>query len=157
MIPALSLSDADFVQMDLFRKNIEEIDPASKLKEVVASYPFYRTDPSKGLVRVVISGSKNPSEKMLGIEYAYTDIKYDNSSTYPIKGGDEAWLELEAGGGFVTPTSPLTGEIKIRKIFLGYYDSNVNQKYAMPIYIFLGDQGFAAYVSAVKDEWIEKK
>lgn len=157
MIPALSLSDADFIQLDLFRKNIEEIDPVSKTKEVVASYPFYRTDPSKGLIRVVISGSKNINEKILGIEYSYTDINYEKSSTYPIKTGEEAWAELESGGGFVTPTSPMGGEVKIRKIFLGYYDSNVNQKYAMPIYIFLGDQGFAAYVSAVKDEWIEKR
>lgn len=157
MIPALSLSDADFIQIDFFRKNIEEIDPESKTKEVVASYPFYRTDPSKGLIRTVISGSKNTNEKILGIEYAYTSIQYDKNSTYPIKTGEEAWAELSAGGGFVTPTSPTTGETKVRKIFLGYYDSNVNQKYAMPIYIFLGDQGFVAYVSAVKDEWIEKK
>jgi len=26
----------------------------------------------------------------------------------------------------------------------------------MPIYIFLGDKGFVAYVSAVKDEWTKK-
>jgi hypothetical protein len=154
-ISALSLSDADFVQLDFFRKNIEEID--TKTKEVTASYPFYRTDPSKGLIRVVVSGSKNANEKFLSIEYAYTDINYKKNSTYPIKSGEEAWNELVGGGGFVTPTSPQTGEVKVRKMFLGYYDSNVNQKYAMPIYIFLGDQGFAAYVSAVNDAWIEKK
>lgn len=154
MVKALSLSDADFVQIDFFRKNIEEIDPESKSKEVVASYPFYRTDPSKGLIRAIVSGSKVPNEKFLSIDYAYTDINYERNSTYPIKSGEEAWAELYNGGGFVTPTSPQTGEIKIRKIFLGYYDSNVNQRYAMPIYVFLGDQGFVAYVSAVTDNWI---
>lgn len=152
---ALSLSDADFVQLDYFRKNIDEVDPESKTKEIKASYPFYRTDPSKGLIRVIVSGSKQPNEKIISMEYAYTFINYEKSGTYPIKTGEEAWQELQAGGGFVAPTGPQTGSVKIRKIFLGYYDSNVNQKYAMPIYIFLGDQGFVAYTSAVSDSWIE--
>jgi len=156
LVNALSLSDADFVQIDLFRKNIDEIDPASKTKEVVASYPFYRTDPTKGLIRVVISGSKVQSEKIISMDYEYTDIDYAKSGTYPIKTGEEAWAELSSGGGYVSIGGPRTGEVKVRRIFLGYYDSNQNQKFAMPIYIFLGDQGFTAYVSAVKDEWIEK-
>lgn len=157
LIPALSLSDADFVQLDYFRKNIDEIDPESKTKEIKASYPFYRTDPSRGLIRAVISGSKQTNEKIINMEYSYTFIDYTRNGTYPIKTGEEAWAELSAGGGYIAPTGPQTGEVKIRKIFLGYYDSNVNQKYAMPIYIFLGDQGFVAYVSAVNDTWIETK
>lgn len=156
MVNALSLSDADFVQLDLFRKNLDEIDQASKTKEVIASYPFYRTDPLKGLVRIVVSGSKNQNEKILGLDYAYTAIDYKKSGTYYIKTGEEAWAELSAGGGYVSPTGPKTGEIKIRRIFLGYYDSGTTQQYAMPIYIFLGDQNFTAYVSAVTEEWIKK-
>jgi len=156
MVNALSLSDADFVQLDLFRKNLDEIDQASKTKEVIASYPFYRTDPLKGLVRIVVSGSKNQNEKILSLDYAYTAIDYKKSGTYYIKTGEEAWAELSAGGGYVSPTSPKTGEIKVRRIFLGYYDSGTTQQYAMPIYIFLGDQNFTAYVSAVSEEWIKK-
>lgn len=156
MVNALSLSDADFVQLDLFRRNIDEIDPASKTKEVVASYPFYRTDPLKGLIRVVVSGSKNQNEKVITLDYQYTTIDYTRNGTYPIKTGEEAWAELSSGGGYVSPTSPKTGEIKIRRIFLGYYDSGTTQQYAMPIYIFLGDQNFTAYVSAVSETWIKK-
>lgn len=154
MVNALSLSDADFVQMDLFRKNIDEIDPATKSKEIVASYPFYRTDPTKGLIRAVITGSKIQGEKIITMEYQYTDIDYAKNGTYPIKTGEEAWTELSTGGGFVSPGGPKSGEVKVRRIFLGYYDSNENQRFAMPIYVFLGDKGFTAYVSAVKDEWI---
>ncbi|KKT73535.1 MAG: hypothetical protein UW68_C0007G0020 [Candidatus Collierbacteria bacterium GW2011_GWB1_44_6] len=157
LVNALSLSDADFVQIDIFRKNIDEIDPESKTKEVVASYPFYRTDPTKGLIRTVVTGSKIQNEKIISMDYEYTDIDYAKSGTYPIKTGEEAWAELSAGGGFVSPVGPKTGEVKIRRIFLGYYDSNENQQYAMPIYVFLGDQGFTAYVSAISEEWIEKK
>lgn len=156
LVNALSLSDADFVQIDLFRKNIDEVDPASKSKEIKASYPFYRTDPLKGLIRVVVSGSKNQNEKIISMDYEYTTIDYTKNGTYPIKTGEEAWAELSSGGGYVSPNSPKTGDIKIRRIFLGYYDSGTSQQYAMPIYIFLGDQNFTAYVSAVSETWIKK-
>ena len=155
LINALSLSDADFIQIDLFRKDIEEVDPENE-KEVVASYPFYRTDPGKGLIRVVVSGGRTTAEKYIYIDYGYTAIQYENSGTYPVKTGEEAWTELSSGGGLVTVSSPKGGEIKIRKIFLGYYDAEGGQNYSMPIYIFLGDQGLVAYVSAVREEWIKK-
>lgn len=153
---ALSLSDSDFVQIDLFRKNIDEIDPDSKTKEIKATYPFYRTDPNKGLVRAVVSGSKNLSDKIISIEYAYNRIDYATSGVYPIKTGEEAWAELESGGGYVFKGESGATEVKIRRVFLGYFDANISTGYAMPVYIFLGDRGFTAYVSAVRDEWLKK-
>lgn len=156
LINALSLSDADFVQLDLFRKNMDEIDPQSKTKEVKASYPFYRSDPNKGLLRVIVSGSKNLGDRVIALEYGYNRIDYVTNGTYPIKTGEEAWGELEKGGGYVYQGESKLSEMKIRRVFLGYYDADASTGYIMPIYIFLGDQGFTAYVSAVTDQWIKK-
>ena len=156
MVSALSINDADFVQLDLFRKSVEEIDPESEKKEVIARYPFFTTDPTKGLIRIVISGGRSIAEKYISMDYRYTKVDYKSASTYSIKTGEEAWQELAAGGGFVTANSPKTGEIKIRKVQLGYYDADNGQNYAMPIYIFIGDQGFSAYVSAVTENYIKK-
>jgi len=156
LLSALSLSDADFVQLDLFRKNMDETDPLGKTKDVVASYPFYRSNPNKGLLIVVVSGSTNLSDKIIGLEYGYNKIDYGKNGTYPIKTGEEAWNELEKGGGYVYQGESGLSEVKIRRVFLGYYDADTSTGYAMPIYIFLGDQGFTAYVSAVKDAWIKK-
>lgn len=153
---ALSLSDADFVQIDLFRKDMEEVDAESKTKEVVASYPFYRSDPNKGVIRVIVSGSKNVSEKVVYMDNQYNKIDYTKNGTYPIKTGDEAWKELENGGGFVFLGETGGEEVKIRRVFLGYYDAENSNGYAMPVYIFLGDKGFTAYVSAVSDSWVIK-
>jgi hypothetical protein len=153
---ALSLSDADFIQLDLFRKNMDEIDPESKTKEVKASYPFYRSDPNKGLLRAVVSGSKNLSDKVIEMDNGYNKIVYTENGTYPIKTGESAWTELSNGGGFVFRGEFTGSEVKIRRVFLGYYDADSSTGYAMPIYIFLGDQGFTAYVSAVTDLWIKK-
>ena len=150
---ALSLSDADFVQIDLFRKNIDEIDPASKTKEVKATYPFYNLDPSKGVVRAVMSGSKTVNSNLINLDYGYNKIDYTTYGTYPIKTGEEAWTELQNGGGYVYSGTSGTAEMKIRRIFLGYFDADTTTGYTMPIYIFLGDQGFTAYVSAVTNAW----
>lgn len=156
MVSADSLNDADFVQIDFHRKTIDEIDAESKTKEVVASYPFYGTNPLNGLVKVVVSGGRTANEKYVSIDYKYTQVQYDKKATYPLKTGQQAWEELLAGGGLVTSISPKSGDIKVREIFLGYYDADDGQNFAMPIYIFLGDQGFTAYVSAINDAVIQK-
>lgn len=154
LVQTISLSEADFVQVDFFRNNIETID--AKTKEVATSYPFYRPDPDHGLIRAVVSGSRDISDKVIGMDYAYTKVDYSTSGTYPIKTGEQAWKELSGGGGFVTVKGPKTGTVAVRRILLGYIDTDMPQNYAMPIYVFLGDQGFVGYVSAVVDTVIKK-
>ena len=149
---ALSLSGADFVQIDFNRNNIEEIE--EETEKVLSSYPFYQTEPEKGLIRIIISGSREVDEKAIYMENNYREINYERFSTYPIKTGEQAWNELEAGEGYVTNESPKEGSIKIRRIFLAYYDGD-SEKYSMPIYVFLGDQDFIAYISAVDPEWLK--
>lgn len=149
---ALSLSEADFVQVDFNRNNVEEIE--EETEKVLSSYPFYQTEPEKGLIRMILTGSKEADEKAIYLENNYREINYERFSTYPIKTGKQAWSELEAGEGYVTNNSPKEGNTKIRRIFLAYYDGD-NEKYSMPIYVFLGDQNFVAYVSAVDAEWVK--
>lgn len=156
LINALSLSDADFVRLDLFRKNLDEIDPTDTTKAVIASYPFYRSNPNEGIVGVVVSGSNNLSDKVIRLEYGYNSIDYGTNGTYPIKVVEEAWNELEKGGGYIYKGESSLSEVKIRRVFLGYFDADISTGYVMPIYIFLGDQGFTAYVSAVNEAWIKK-
>lgn len=154
LVLAISLSEADFVQVDFFRNNLKEIEP--EIKEVKASYPFYRPDPDYGLIRAIVSGSRDVVEKVVSLEYNYTKINYPTTGIYSIKTGEQAWQELNSGGGYVTNKGPKTGTVTIRRVLLGYYDSDQNQNYEMPVFVFLGDQGFTAYVSAVVDSAIVK-
>ena len=153
LTPTISLSEADFVQVDFFRNNYEELEPETK--KVLASFPFYRPVPDYGLVRATVSGSRDQADKIIGLDYNYTTVDYSNMGTYPIKTGEVAWQEFSNGGGLVTDNSPKMGNIAIRRILLGYYDSP-SQSYAMPIYIFLGDRSFVGYVSAVSDSVLKK-
>ncbi len=153
LVKALSLSDADFLQVDLFRDEYRVYDPEDKTKsKILEAYKFYRPNPDKGLVRGVLTGSREYEEKVISLEYGYSKVDYTKSGTYPIKTGQEAYDELKNGGGYVTEKSPKKGILKVRRVQLGYYDDDANHSYALPIYVFLGDQDFVAYVSAVKDE-----
>ncbi len=74
---------------------------------------------------------------------------------YPIKEGLQAWDELLAGKGAIVSAGQNTNKIIIRDMFLGYYYPDTYQPYLQPVFVFLGDNNFAAYVDAVQDEYIK--
>ena len=81
--------------------------------------------------------------------YNYTQVEYEQFETYPIISGDVAWQKLIDGQGY-TAVAPENGsEAVVRRVGLAYYDSLDNQQYLQPIYVFEGDGGFVAYVSAI--------
>jgi hypothetical protein len=94
------------------------------------------------------------------VEAKFTHHKYtmptDVDATYPIKTAEEALEELKNGKGYVASYAGSANEIKINNIFLAYYAGETEQNYLMPIIVFQGNNGFFAYVSALRDEWITK-
>jgi hypothetical protein len=84
------------------------------------------------------------------VSYNYITVDYTNLGEYPIKTVQEAWDELTSGGGYVAAFEGPSAIV--RRVVLGYYDTTGDQKYEMPIYVFSGDNGLVAYVSAVSKE-----
>ena len=80
----------------------------------------------------------------------------DKSATYPIKTAEEAFEELKNGKGRVVSQNGNDLNIVIKNVYLGFYSEGKLQDYLMPVIVFEGTNDFIAYVSAVKDEWIEK-
>ena len=136
--PTVSLSDADFVQVDLFRAFHKEL------------YPFVTSTPDQGLVRVILSGNPR-SGRVIQVRYNYFPIDYTVSETYPLKTSAQAWQELQEGKGYIAQLDKSITEIVVRSVIIGYFDSFEQQKYIQPIYIFSGDNNFLGYVQAVKD------
>jgi len=75
---------------------------------------------------------------------------------YPIKTGDQAWEELSNGKGIIVSAGQNNSNITVREMFLGYYNAEDYQTYFQPVYVFLGDNNFAAYVPAVDEQYIKK-
>ncbi|MCS6956503.1 MAG: hypothetical protein NZM02_01490, partial [Patescibacteria group bacterium] len=45
-------------------------------------------------------------------------------------------------------------DIVIKKIEIGYYDFDSYQSFLQPVYLFLGEDNFAAYVPAITSQWL---
>ena len=138
-----SLSEADFVQIDLFRKPIQE------------GLPSVTATKGKGIVRVILSGSRTQNQRAIQVEYDYFPVDVESAETYPIKTGDAAWQELIGGGGYIV-SSPGEGEVTVRSASLAYYDAFDPQNYFQPVYVFEGDGDFKALVPAVDSSWVQE-
>lgn len=136
MLPSRSLSEANFVRIDLFRANADNMPFVT---------PAFKTSP----VYVIFSGSSDRNKRVIEAQYAYSKTLDGESSTYPLKGADVAWQELQKGQGSVVVRSSAAGEVVIRKTYLAYYESRDPQEFIQPVYVFEGDGGFVGYVPAI--------
>ena len=141
LVPVDSQSQADAVRIDFYRPDI-------------ASTPVV-TGTSGGPISIILSGSSDQKKRVLQFTYTYWPIDYQTTATYPLKTSTEAWQELQAGGGYVLKYPDSGNVITVRDVYLAYYDSLDPETYLQPIFVFSGDGGFTAYVSAVNPTYID--
>ncbi len=97
----------------------------------------------------------NPSgQRIIRAQMKFLERSTDQTGVYPVRAADVAWQDLQTGKGYVVSAGQESGQIAIKKIFLAYYDPAVYQEYFQPVYVFLGDNNFAAYVPAVSEEYL---
>ena len=142
LVPTTSLSQADGVRVDIFRRAIEGIPVLT---------PYFNEAP----VSFIFSGSRNPKKRMIQFAYTYWPIDYETTATYTLKPTTQAWEELQAGKGFILKYPANGTTLTVRNVRIAYYDSFEPQNYLQPIYVFEGDEGFLGYVAAVASEWTE--
>lgn len=142
LTPALSLSESDVVKVNLFRKNYDNL-------------PSLTAKPNEANVWAIIGGSTNPEQKIIAAEYHYHPVDESQFSTYPIKTPSSAFSELQSGGAYIAdPGTNKDGDtLKIRRVYLAYFDPNEITDFFQPIYVFEGDNGFVAYVPAVSSDY----
>lgn len=136
LVEADALINTDMVQVDYYYSDFDSL-PTT----------FVRKDTS--LVFAIVENSE--------IVYArkeVPDIEIFKFATYPLRPIANAWEELKAGNGYFN--SELDGStFDVKDIILGYVIGTKNEEYIQPVYIFKGENNFAAYISAVSDNWVE--
>jgi len=143
LIPVASYSEAEFIRVNLFRANLDEL-------------RIFPPNPKKSLIFFLFSGSRSPGKRIIEISYIYFPVEKEIFGTYPLKPVTQAWNELQQGQGYIANLGQNeNGQIIVRKVYLGYYDSEAPQNYLQPIYVFEGDRNFFAYVPAVDPKWTE--
>ena len=134
---AVSYSEADFLQVDVFR--------TMRFQQ----YPILRYDPSLGNARLIYSGSSVKDQRLLDFSYSASTIDYETVETYPLITAAQAFEMLKAGQGYVAQANAGITQAVVRNVSLAYFDSDTEQHYLQPIYVFSGDAGFVGYVPAV--------
>lgn len=144
LIPAISLSEADFLRVNLFRVDLDEL-------------KILPPNPKDSLVSFLFSGARGGGKRIVEIKYSYFPLDRDSSATYPLKSVDSAWQELQGGQGFIANLGEnQEGRIVIRRVYLAYYDSGEEQNFLQPIFVFEGDRDFYGYVPAIDPRWLEQ-
>lgn len=143
LVPTTSLSTADAVRVDFYRKTVGNT-------SVVTS------NPDEGPVNFVFSGAQNEKRRILQFAYTYWPIDYETTATYGLKTSAIAWQELQSGTGYIARYPRTGNQGVVRNVYLAYYDSYDPQTYLQPVFVFEGDNGFMAYVPAVAPPWIEQ-
>ncbi len=107
----------------------------------------YCRDETEGPVVFSFSGGKENEKRIVEMEYNYFPVDVNIFATYPVKTAATAWEDLKSGNGYIADLGDLPEPI-IRSMTLGYYDDLRGKNYLQPVWVFDGDTGFRAFVSA---------
>lgn len=141
LFPATSISNTQIIEVAFVQNDLDKL-------------PIFYENPNSSNIRVLIAGGDFQGQ-VVGADYSYQKISND-FSTYPIKTSAEAYNDLKQGNGYISSYDGSSSNVLINNVFLAYYMGNQPQDFILPIYVFQGNDNFYAYVSAVKDEWINK-
>lgn len=141
--PAVSPSDADFIQVDLNRTPIDGL------------YRMYTKNGFEGIVTAILTGTFGDQNDIVSLKSGYNTIDYTVVHTYPLRSSNEAWQLLKAGEGYIANPGD-TENVVIREVRLGYYDTDEKQDYLQPIYVFYNpEDGFLGYVPALDPQFTQ--
>ncbi len=139
LIKADSLSDADFVEVDLYRKPIDE-----KFGSVTAKG---KTGPVHALLA--------PDGTLLELQAFVYPVEYQIVETYPLLSPAVAWKLLTSGTGYIAQKGTQDTAV-VRKMSMAYFEPENESPYYRPVYVFEGDNGFIGMVDAIDPSWIQK-
>lgn len=154
LVPTNSLSNAKVIRVDLYQKDVEyEMTTGVKDAEPLKiSLPIRYPDPPFSTMSFWIASSQNTAE-VAAAEFIYYPIDKSGEilATYPIISVEEAYQKLKENKAYIASYKGLDQQILIDNVYLAYYLGAENQKFLMPIIVFEGQDGFFAYVSAIKN------
>lgn len=144
LVRAISLSETNFVRVNFFRQNADEL-------------PVLTPEKDKANVWFLVSASSRREEQVIAGEYHYFPIDLGNPETYPLKTAQEAWDDLTGRRAYIASGPAKGGNIVVRRVSLAYYDSGLpSQPFLQPIVVFEGDDNFSAYVPAIERGWYDQ-
>ncbi|NTU46840.1 hypothetical protein HGA88_04415 [Candidatus Roizmanbacteria bacterium] len=132
--------DANVVEVDMYRPNIDDVP--------IVSPKFFNSQ------NYIVMGFNDSGFKILRAQVRFFEKSDTQMGLYPVKTGEMAWNQLKNGQAILVSVPPNIPSISIKKMFLGYLDPDIYQQYLQPVYVFIGDNNFVAYVPAISDQYL---
>lgn len=122
----------------------------------VDSLPVVNPEFNKGNISVIVAKNQDKNKQIITAERNYQEISNEDVGIYPVKSGESAWADFLNGQGYIPNpgNSAITKRAVIRNSYLAYYDTGSEISYLVPVYVFVGDDGFVGYVQALEVQWI---
>ena len=108
--------------------------------------------------RVVFIPQSGKEDFVVKAQVQIFERSEEQNSSYPLKTGDQVFQDLQTGKGFlIQGADALTGKtiVNIKKLYLAYLISGYYTPYIQPVYVFIGEDDFVAYIPAVIDAWVQ--
>lgn len=134
-------SEANAVEIDLYRPDLDGVSTV---------YPKYFNS-----ANYVVMTLKDEEYKVIKAQIKFFEKEDARYGIYPLRSGAQALADLKQQKGLIVSAGANNNNIIIKKMFLGYLDPDKYHPYLEPVYVFLGDKGFVAYLQAVKEEYIK--
>lgn len=133
--------DANMAEVDFYRADIDQFP--------IVSPKYFNSQNYVTMVQTV------NGYQVVGAQMQFFEKSEGQVGIYPIIDGQTAFEKLATGSGFIVSGANLPQkQIPIKRMFMGYFDPNTYQEYLQPVYVFLGDNNFVAYVPAVTDKYL---
>ncbi|HSA83537.1 MAG TPA: hypothetical protein VLF20_01470 [Patescibacteria group bacterium] len=162
LLPVDVLSETQVLRVDLYQKDITyALDTGlpspvgGTTKEPIEIPVVYPNPPYSTMSFWVGSGESDTQVVAAHFFYYKPLIEEEEQATYPLKTAEEAFTELMDGKGYIASYFGTETNIAINNVFLAYYLGDQPHSYLMPVIVFEGTNGFFAYVSALREDWIE--
>lgn len=130
---------ANMVEVDFYRPDIDIFPIVS---------PSYFN--SQNFLVIIFSGDES---KVLKAQVKFFEKSEEEYGVYPVKTGQTAWEDLKTGKGIIVSLPKDKNDVVIKQMFFAYFDPDFYQDYLQPVYVFLGEGNFVAYVQAVINEY----
>lgn len=137
IVEANSLSNSELIEVSFNLTDIDELPTVFIKKGSTSIYALVANS------KVVYAKKESPNVQLFSF------------ATYPLKPVAQAWEELNSGGGYFNMENS-NSTIDIKDIKLGYVMGFKNNQYLQPVYLFLSEGDFLAFIPAVANEWISK-
>jgi len=140
MIPTQNINEANVVEVDFYRGDLEGFS--------VVSPKYFNSQ------NYVVMAFNESEYKILRAQIKYFEKSENQIGVYPIKTGESAFEDLKNGKATIISESQGNKDIIIKKMFMAYFDPDIYQDYLQPVYVFLGEKNFAAYVPAIVNDYL---